>query len=98
MSGLWLLCVGFAGLWLLCVQDSLEASQEYGRQRDSRVKQLDAQLAASQQLAAEQLQQIRGFETERRQLHNTIQELKVCGYIRLRCSVVILCGFETERR
>ena len=73
-------CVGFAGLWLLCVQDSLEASQEYGRQRDSRVKQLDAQLAASQQLAAEQLQQIRGFETERRQLHNTIQELKVCGY------------------
>ena len=70
-----------SGLWLLCVQDSLEASQEYGRQRDSRVKQLDAQLAASQQLAAEQLQQIRGFETERRQLlHNTIQELKVCGY------------------
>ena len=92
-------CVGFAGLWLLCVQDSLEASQEYGRQRDSRVKQLDAQLAASQQLAAEQLQQIRGFETERRQLlHNTIQELKVCGYIRLRCSVVILCGFDTQRR
>ena len=63
------------------------------RERSARVKELEESLAASERLVAEQQQQIRGFETERRQLHNTIQELKVRSAASLLPTLMLHCMF-----
>lgn len=65
---------------LLSVQESLESQRSTLTAEKER---LQSDLAASQARIAEQLREIHAGEMERRQLHNTLQELK--GNIRVFC-------------
>ncbi|XP_041472331.1 carboxy-terminal kinesin 2-like [Lytechinus variegatus] len=70
----------------------LEQSVESGRQKDTRISDLEAEVEALKASVAEKESRIRDEETIRRKLHNTIQELK--GNIRVFCRVRPLLSSE----
>ena len=76
------------------LQSKYEASQEYARDRDSEVTRLQTELSDSRAQCDTQQRDLCFFETERRRLHNTIQELK--GNIRVFCRVRPLLLQEEE--
>ncbi|XP_071099275.1 carboxy-terminal kinesin 2-like [Haliotis cracherodii] len=71
----------------------LSQSEARGRDKDTEISRLNSVVAELERVIEEQNRQKREHETERRKLHNLVQELK--GNIRVFCRVRPLLGDET---
>ncbi|KAK9765143.1 kinesin-like nuclear fusion protein [Basidiobolus ranarum] len=74
------------------LKNTLELTEDTLRKRESRISELEESLAKANQMVASLESELREEETQRRKLHNTIQELK--GNIRVFCKVRPLLGAE----
>ncbi|ORX94060.1 kinesin-domain-containing protein [Basidiobolus meristosporus CBS 931.73] len=74
------------------VKNNLETTESTLKQREARIAELEALLTEANQTVTTIEGKLRDEETQRRKLHNTIQELK--GNIRVFCRVRPLLGAE----